>query len=387
MKWEKAKLGEISISIQPGPFGSQLHSSDYSDSGTPIIMPKDMIEGHISHNDLAFISEEHVQRLSRHQVHKGNLMVARKGDVRKCVYITENEEGWMTGSDCLKVALDENRCFPQFVYYQLRSPFIGKWLETISIGATMPSINTGLLSGIELQLPSLEKQKQIADILSKYDLLIRNNQKQIKLLEEAAQRLYKEWFVELRFPGYENVQIVDGIPSNWKSQGIDEVFSIKYGKTLPTSKISEEGKYPVYGANGIIGYYENKNCDDYAVLITSRGNGSGDVLRTYDKESFVTNNSFVVKAYNDWMRFPYIHQLMLSTDFKTICTGSAQPQLTNNSISTIKIVVPNKELIICYCNHVQEIYTKMIVLTKENRLLQETRDRLLPKLMAGEIEL
>ena len=111
MSWNKVKLGDISMSIQPGPFGSQLHSSDYSNEGTPIIMPKDMIDGHISHTNLVYVSEEHVNRLSRHQVHKGNLMVARKGDVRKCVFITDNEEGWMTGSDCLKVTLDDKTSF------------------------------------------------------------------------------------------------------------------------------------------------------------------------------------------------------------------------------------------------------------------------------------
>ena len=164
MKWEKVKLGDIATSIQPGPFGSQLHNSDYSEFGTPLIMPKDMINGHISHENLIFVGNEHVSRLSRHQVHEGNIMVARKGDVRKCVYITENEDGWMTGSDCLKVALNDAVCFPKFIYYQLRSPYIGKWLETISIGATMPSLNTGLLSGIELVLPPIPIQKRITDI-------------------------------------------------------------------------------------------------------------------------------------------------------------------------------------------------------------------------------
>ena len=186
MSWNKVKLGDISTSIQPGPFGSQLHSSDYSNEGTPIIMPKDMIDGHISHTNLVYVSEEHVNRLSRHQVHKGNLMVARKGDVRKCVFITDNEEGWMTGSDCLKVTLDEEKCVPKYIYYQLRSPFIGKWLETISIGATMPSLNTGLLSGIELFLPPLVIQEQIANVLTEYDALIQNNQKQIKLRKQHS---------------------------------------------------------------------------------------------------------------------------------------------------------------------------------------------------------
>ena len=164
MKWETVKLGDIATCIQPGPFGSQLHNSDYSETGTPLIMPKDMINGHISHTNLIYVGDEHVSRLSRHQVHKGNIMVARKGDVRKCVFITEKEDGWMTGSDCLKVALNEEVCFPKFIYYQLRSPFIGKWLETISIGATMPSLNTGLLSGIEVFLPPITVQKTISDM-------------------------------------------------------------------------------------------------------------------------------------------------------------------------------------------------------------------------------
>ena len=129
MSWEKVKLGEISLCIQPGPFGSQLHNSDYADEGTPIVMPKDMVDGHIRHTGLIRVPEEHETRLQRHQVYEGNLMVARKGDVRKCVYITQNENGWLTGSDCLKVALNESCCFPKYIYYQLRSPYIGKWLE------------------------------------------------------------------------------------------------------------------------------------------------------------------------------------------------------------------------------------------------------------------
>ena len=227
MKWEKVKLGDIATCIQPGPFGSQLHNSDYSKEGTPIIMPKDIVGGAIVHSGLLKVSGEHVKRLSRHQVYEGNLMVARKGDVRKCAYITANENGWMTGSDCLKVVLDESKCYPKFIYYQLRSEHIGRWLEKVSIGATMPSLNTGLLSGIEMVLPPIEIQKQIAGILSVYDDLIKNNQKQIKLLEEAARRLYKEWFVDLRFPGHENTKIVGGVPEGWSKSTVGNICKLR----------------------------------------------------------------------------------------------------------------------------------------------------------------
>ena len=111
----------------------------------------------------------------------------------------------------------------------------------------MPSLNTGLLSGIELLLPPLVIQEQIANVLTEYDALIQNNQKQIKLLEEAAQRLYKEWFVDLRFPGYEDVQIVDGMPVGWKVGRADEFFDITIGKTPPRA----EKKWFVNGSEGV----------------------------------------------------------------------------------------------------------------------------------------
>lgn len=254
MKWEKVKLGDIATCIQPGPFGSQLHNSDYSKEGTPIIMPKDIVGGAIVHSGLLKVSEEHVKRLSRHQVYEGNLMVARKGDVRKCAYITANENGWMTGSDCLKVVLDESKCYPKFIYYQLRSEHIGRWLEKVSIGATMPSLNTGLLSGIEMVLPPIEIQKQIAGILSVYDDLIENNRKQIKLLEEAARRLYKEWFVDLRFPGHENTKIVDGVPEGWSRTNINEILTFHRGYDLTKNEM-KAGRYPVVGSTTVIGYH------------------------------------------------------------------------------------------------------------------------------------
>lgn len=246
MSWKTVKLSDITLCIQPGPFGSQLHNADYSDSGTPIIMPKDMIDGHISHTNLVFVSEEHVKRLNRHQVHEGDLMVARKGDVRKCVYISEKENGWMTGSDCLKVSLNKTICDPHFVYYQLRSPYIGKWLETISIGATMPSLNSGLLGSIKLNLPSIEEQHYISKVLLAYDDLIENNRRQIKLLEEAAQRLYREWFVDFRFPGHEQVQIVDGVPEGWQKEIVGNLIEkTPRTKQVKTSDYLVSGRIPV----------------------------------------------------------------------------------------------------------------------------------------------
>lgn len=386
MNWETVKMGDIADSIQPGPFGSQLHSSDYSNEGTPIIMPKDMIDGHISHANLAFVSDEHVNRLSRHQVHKGNLMVARKGDVRKCVFITENEEGWMTGSDCLKVALDESKCFPRYIYYQLRSPYIGKWLETISIGATMPSINTGLLSGIELYLPPLAVQMKIASVLSEYDALIQNNQKQIKLLEEAAQRLYKEWFVDLRFPGHENTEILDGIPAGWRIEEVGKLIG-KVPRTtqIMTANYHKSGKIPIIDQSKtfIAGY-----TDDETALVDL-----GEPVIVFGDHTRILK----------YIHFPFAKgadgtQLIVSANKNMpqslLYCGLVNIDLSNyhyarhfKYLKAESLLVPIIDIAKQFDEYAGDLFKRIQVLRDEISSATEARDRLLPKLMSGEIEL
>ncbi len=403
MKWEKVKLGDIATCIQPGPFGSQLHNSDYSKEGTPIIMPKDIVGGAIVHSGLLKVSEEHVKRLSRHQVYEGNLMVARKGDVRKCAYITANENGWMTGSDCLKVVLDELKCYPKFIYYQLRSEHIGRWLEKVSIGATMPSLNTGLLSGIEMVLPPIEIQKQIAGILSAYDDLIENNQKQIKLLEEAARRLYKEWFVDLRFPGHENTKIVDGVPEGWSVYPFSSKVDIMSGGT-PKTSIPDyyNGKIPFYtpkDSDGAFFAYKTqmnitegglKNCNSKlyppkTVIITARGTvGKTTILAV---PMAMNQSCYALKMKeND---APYYLFFALNNEIKalqTMANGGVFNTIIGKTFDSINIQIPKDPLIYEFEETVRPFMEQIKNKLQANSKLVEARDRLLPKLMNGEVE-
>ena len=382
MKWEKVKLGDIATCIQPGPFGSQLHNSDYSKEGTPIIMPKDIVGGAIVHSGLLKVSEEHVKRLSRHQVYEGNLMVARKGDVRKCAYITANENGWMTGSDCLKVVLDESKCYPKFIYYQLRSEHIGRWLEKVSIGATMPSLNTGLLSGIEMVLPPIEIQKQIAGILSVYDDLIENNRKQIKLLEEAARRLYKEWFVDLRFPGHENTKIVDGVPEGWSRTNINEILTFHRGYDLTKNEM-KAGRYPVVGSTTVIGYHNEFKIKGPGI-VTGRSGSLGKYQFIWD-DFWPHNTSLYISDYKDHNIF-FVYSLLQTVDFASLNNGGAIPTLNRNVLSNIEVIEPTDELQEMFAKIAEAQYRKIRDLEKQNNQLKMARDVLLPKLMSGEVE-
>jgi type I restriction enzyme S subunit len=261
-------------------------------------------------------------------------------------------------------------------------------MQNIAIGSAQKALTISALKDLSLIVPPIDIQHRIATILSRYDSLIENYQKQIKLLEEAAQRLYKEWFVDLHFPGHENVKIVDGVPEGWEKMPVDSIYSIKYGKTLSTKLITPTGKYPVYGANGVIGYYDVANCNNQVVLITSRGNGSGDVLMTYHKDAFITNNSFVVSPLDDYSycQLPFTYQFLKNANFRAVRTGAAQPQLTNQSIHTVDVVLPSKDIIIEYCDIVSYCNKKIVILKNQIRLLTEARDRMLPKLMSGEIK-
>lgn len=376
MKWEKVKLGDIATCIQPGPFGSQLHNSDYSKEGTPIIMPKDIVGGAIVHSGLLKVSEEHVKRLSRHQVYEGNLMVARKGDVRKCAYITANENGWMTGSDCLKVVLDESKCYPKFIYYQLRSEHIGRWLEKVSIGATMPSLNTRLLSGIEMVLPPIEIQKQIAGILSVYDDLIENNQKQIKLLEEAAQRLYKEWFVDLRFPGHENTKIVDGVPEGWSRGLLKELISVNYGKDH--KKAPDDGNIPVYGSGGLMRKCNKSLFSGEAVLIPRKGSLNNIM---YVDETFWTVDTMFYATMKQPHTAVFVYFFVKAFDMYSMNIGAAVPSMTTKILDAMDVVIPDKETLEKFDKLTKTYFNKIKTLQGQNERLKTARDLLLPKLM------
>lgn len=383
MSWEKVKLGDIATCIQPGPFGSQLHQSDYSEFGTPIIMPKDMIDGKISHSNLIFVGEVHTKRLCRHQVHAGNIMVARKGDVRKCVFITENEDGWMTGSDCLKVALKENYCYPRFIYYQLRSSFIGRWLEKISIGATMPSINTGLLSGIELVLPPIKEQKRIADILSAYDDLIENNQKQIKLLEEAAQRLYKQWFIDLRYPGHETTKIVDGIPEGWRKECLGNLVPILTGKK-DANYGTADGKYPFFTCSQEPIKSPGYSFDTSAVILA--GNGDFNV-KLYRGKFEAYQRTYVLSPSNK--EFLYLIYNSVQGKMRELfqgASGSTIKFLTKGMIESIPVINPEPKILERYNAFQETVQRKLEILKNSIQRAEESRNRLLPKLMNGEIE-
>ena len=382
MMWEIAKLGDISKNIQTGPFGSQLHQSDYSECGIPVVMPKDLVGGKISEESIARVDKTHVERLCRHKIEVGDILYSRRGDVGRCAHVTKKEEGWLCGTGCLRVTIDSEKADSRFVFFQLQHPDTVGWVEKHAVGATMLNLNTTILSSVPIRLPPLEIQQRIADILSAYDDLIENNQKQIKLLEEAAQRLYKEWFVDLRFPGHENTKIVDGVPEGWSRTNINEILTFHRGYDLTKNEM-KAGRYPVVGSTTVIGYHNEFKIKGPGI-VTGRSGSLGKYQFIWDN-FWPHNTSLYISDYKDHNIF-FVYSLLQTVDFASLNNGGAIPTLNRNVLSNIEVIEPTDELQEMFAKIAEAQYRKIRNLEKQNNQLKMARDVLLPKLMSGEVE-
>ena len=380
-EWKKVKLGEISQTIQTGPFGSQLHQSDYSVIGIPVVMPKDIIAGNIEEASIARVEQHHIDRLSRHMISYGDILYARRGDVGKCAFTKQNQEGWLCGTGCLRVTINPDMANPKFVFFQLQKQETIGWITNHAIGSTMLNLNTTILSNAPVEIPSLRIQNRIVEILSRYDSLIENYQKQIKLLEEAAQRLYKEWFIDLHFPGHENTNIIDGVPEGWEKKSITDVLEIKYGKD---HKLLKEGTIPVYGTGGIMRYVEKSLFTGESVLIPRKGS-LNNIMLVGGTFWTIDTMFYSIPKENNVAKIVYFY--LKGVDMYSFNIGAAVPSMTVNILSGMKLLVPNEDVKNKFDTIESKYFIRMHSLQSQLRLLTDARDRLLPKLMSGEIEI
>jgi type I restriction enzyme S subunit len=245
--WYESTLGqvcdEVNGLIQTGPFGSQLHQSDYTEHGVPVVMPKDIVGGRISSETVARVSVDHVDRLSRHKLNSGDIIYGRRGDIGRQALIRSDQAGWMCGTGCLRISLGESTLDPLFLHYYLSQDEVISWIANQAVGATMPNLNTAILRSVPVRFPDLPIQRRIAGILSAYDDLIENNQRRIKILEEMARRLYREWFVHFRFPGHEDCRFVESpqgeIPEGWEVKMLGDIVEdiVDYRGKTPTKLV------------------------------------------------------------------------------------------------------------------------------------------------------
>lgn len=325
---------------------------------------------------------------------------------------TYNEKGleqsrlWKAGTLCITIAaniadtaiLGIDACFPDSImgfvpfegvanakFIKYAFDMLQRDIKQISQGTAQDNLSWQKLETIKFPAPDIEIQNKIVEILGTFDDLIENNQKQIKFLEEAAQRLYKEWFVDLRFPGYENCKIVDGVPEGWRKGVLGDIATFKRGKTITKAQV-QEGNIPVVAGGLEPAYYHNK-ANTVAPVITVSGSGANaGFTRLYNVDVFASDCSFVDSDNTSFLFFVYCFIKNNKTSLDALQKGAAQPHVYAKDINALNLTIPNEETLEVFCKTVFIYFEKIRILQRQVELTIQARDRLLPKLMSGEIE-
>ena len=326
------------------------------------------------------------------------IIIGRQG--AKCGNIHYfNGKGYMT--DHAIVGVSKNGHDSRFLSYALTALDLNR----LSGQAAQPGLAVSMLKKQKIQLPSSENQFRIAEIISVYDNLIDTNNKRIKLLEQMAENLYKEWFVRFRFPGYENTKFVDGIPSDWQILRMSDFCYVTDG-THDTPKPINDGGVPLVTGkcikNGFIDFNESYNISyqDHESISKRSGLQTGDILFSnigtvgttclvnYDRE-FSVKNVIIFKPDNIKVSnylYSWLNSDSIQAIFATQTNGASQQFVGLNFMRRFKILVPNENVLDSYSGRVKPIRTEIVKLHDINKNLTKQRDMLLPRLMSGKLE-
>lgn len=410
--WRRTRIADLVASgdaeVKTGPFGTQLHASDYVESGTPVINVRNIGFGGIRADKLEYIADETVRRLSGHVLQPGDIVFGRKGAVERHVLIRDRQSKWFQGSDCLRLRLRTKRVLPQFLSYYLLTRDHQTWMmQQCSHGATMASLNQDIVGRIEFAAPDPGGQQVIASILSAYDDLIENNTRRIAILEEMARRIYEEWFVRFRFPGHEGVRMVESelglVPEGWRAAALGDVAAY-----------INRGLAPKYDDNAACVVINQKCIRDQRlslgearkqgkpvppekvvrlgdVLINSTGVGTlgrvAQVLQAIHNCTVDTHVSIVRPGKDCDPDFFGLTLLAQQAHFEAQGVGSTgQTELSRGRIAETSIVVPPLALQQAFAALVGPMRRLTVTLENKNLNLRTTRDLLLPKLISGEVD-
>lgn len=406
MKWETVRLADVCSKIGSGstPKGG---SGVYVESGTSFIRSQNVYNLHFSYNGLAFIDDNSAQKLKGVTVNELDVLLNITGDsvARTCI-VPKNVIPARVNQHVAIIRVFQERINPYFLNYYLASPFMQSFMLGLAVGkgTSRNAMTKEMIENFEVPCPSLEVQNKIVSILKDIDLLIENNQKQIKLLEEAAQRLYKEWFIELRFPGHEDVKIVDGVPEGWRYKSIGDIVVTMSGGTPSRTK---KEYY-----DGSVKWIKTKELNDSFVFDTEEKITEIGLEKSSAK--LFPKGSIIMAMYGatigklaiagaemssnqaccvfDTKKFPHGKEYLfiwLLQNRNTLINkgyGSAQQNLSQEIIKSTVLLVPSEDILKQFCDAAEPIFKKIANCELSNLSLQEARDRLLPKLISGEIE-
>lgn len=375
-----ADIGEVITGNTPPTSDRHLYNGKY-----PLIMPTDMVEGEKYIGTTAeTISEEGFRKYKKNLLPKNTPCVVTIGSIGKKLCMTK--EPSFTNQAVNAIRVDETKFDSTFIFYLLKYNLPQVKYLSNGTASGRENVSKSSFSKIKVILPeNIYVQKKIANILSSYDQLIENNKKRIKLLEEMAEEIFKEWFVRLRFPGHEDTKIIDGLPEGWEKVKLSSFCTFPYG-SMPIDKnenLSLEFPYEIQSGHGCKGYTSQNNIEEPTIIITVRGS-VGRVEIMYEK-CWVTNLAVITKYSSKCKSIHFLYHELKNKNLEWLNTGSAIPQITSGNLGFVKITLPEHKIQIEFENLISPFYKEIQVLNKKIELLKQTQELLLPRLISGKL--
>lgn len=402
MKWEISTIGEHCTVTS----SKRFHLSDRSETGIPFYCSKEIIQKVKGEEitDCDYIKEEFYESVKKQfgVPESGDLLITTRGTYGIPYIYRQSDKFYFADGNLTWLKDFDASLDVKYLYYWILSHEGQKKIDAVAKGTAQKAVPIASIKLLQFPLPPIEVQHRIADTLSTYDNLIENNQKQIKLLEEAAQRLYKEWFIDLRFPGYEITPVHDGVPEGWEKTSIDSHITLYSGFAFKSSDFADKGQYKIVTIKNVkdaqfIGdnvsfikeipsqMPDHCKLSDGNILLSLTGN-VGRVCLVFG-ENYLLNQR-VAKLCSPFPGFTYC--LFRSKDMfdamSNLANGAAQQNLSPIRTGKLEALFPCSETVQQFENIVVPILQKIVLLNKEIVSAAQSRDRLLPKLMSGEIE-
>jgi len=419
--WAYLSLGDVCArgggDIQTGPFGSQLHASDYVPSGIPSIMPQDIGDNRITEDGIARITRSDAERLSRYLVKVGDIVYSRRGDVERRALVREREDGWLCGTGCLRVRVGHGVTDPAYAAYYLGHPAVREWVVRHAHGATMANLNTSILSACPFVLPPLSEQRAIASILGALDDKIDLNRSMNETLEATARAIFRDWFVDFgptrakmegRSPYlapkiwslFPDLLDNEGNPRGWEWGTLARYAHLNpeswSRSTYPTLIEYVDLSGTKWGAIETTEAYDRNHApsraqrvlrpDDTIVGTVRPGNGS---YAFVSKGGLTGSTGFAVlrPRQSGFREFVYLAATAPENidRLSQLADGAAYPAVRPEIVLKTEVVRATEILTKAFSGIAAPLIDRMEANKEEASILAATRDLLLPKLVSGDI--
>lgn len=357
-------LGRVITGKTPPTIRPELFGDEY-----PFITPTDIQEDSRIVETARFLSEDGRAFQKNILLPTGTVCYTCIGATIGKICITTKPS--FTNQQINSIIVDETQYDNRFVYYLLKQET--PRIKVNAGGAATPIINKSVFSDIEVNAPSLPVQRRIADILSAYDDLIENNTRRIRILEQMAQAIYQEWFGKVDR---------ESLPKGWELKPLGEIIDFKNGKAITAEN---EGDFPIYGSNGIIGK-TNESRYKNAIIIGRVGAYCGSINYCSTQFSASDNTIIASPLPNSGFAENFAYRLLMNMNLRRYAGGAAQPLLTQSVLTKLETLVPPSSLCLEYEKIATNLFDLQTMLENKNANLRETRDLLLPRLISGEME-